>query len=241
MLVLWKKICDQPVKAKVAQLCLTLCDCMRKDSPWNSPGQNTGVGSRPLLQGIFLTQEVNQSLLYCRWILYQLRYQRILDSILKSRDITSLTKVYIVTAIVFPVVMYKCENWTIKKAQHWRIDAFELWCWRRLESSLDCKEFKPVNPKGNQPWIFTGKADAKPEAQILWPPDVKSWLIGKDPEAGKDWRQEKGATEDEMVGWHHQLNRHQFEQTLGDSEEQGSLAYCSSWGCRVKHDLLTEQ
>ena len=120
-------------------------------SPWNSPGQNNGVGSHPLLQGIFLTQERNQSLLYCRWILYQVRHQGILDSVLKSRDITLLTKVCIVRAVVFLVVMYKCDSWTIKKAQRRRTDAFELWCWRRLESSLDCKEFKAVNPKGNQP------------------------------------------------------------------------------------------
>ena len=83
----------------------------------------------------------------------------------------------------------------------------------------------------SQSWIFTGKTDAEAEALILWPPDAKSWLIGKDPDAGKDWRQEeKGTTEDEMVGWHHQLDGHEFEQALGDGEEQGSLAYCSPWG-----------
>ena len=107
-----------------------------------------------------------------------------------------------------------CESWTIKKAEHWRIDAFELWCWRRLESPLDCKEIKPVNPKGNQSWIFIGRTDA--EAPIFWPPDVKNWLIGKDRDAEKDWRQEeKGLTEDEVVGWHHWLDGHEFEQTLG--------------------------
>ena len=106
----------------------------------------------------------------------------------------------------------ECDSWTIKESECLRIDAFELWCWRRLESSLDCKEFKPVNPKGNQPWIFTGRADAKAEASVLWPPDVKSWLIGRDPDAGKDWRQEaKGTTEDEMVRWHHGLNGYESE------------------------------
>ena len=100
-----------------------------------------------------------------------------------------------------------------------------------LESFLDSKEIKPVNPKGNQPWIFIGRTDAEAEAPIFWPPDEKSQLIGKDPDAGKDWRQEeKGTTEDEMVGWQHQLNGHEFEQTLGDSERQGSLACCSPWG-----------
>ena len=100
---------------------------------------------------------------------------------------------------------------------------------KTLESPLDSKEIKPVNPKGNQPWIVIGRTDA--EAPILWPPDVKSQLIGKDPDAEKDWSQEeKGTTEDEMVGWHHRLNGHEFEQTLGDSEGQESLVCCSPWG-----------
>ena len=101
---------------------------------------------------------------------------------------------------------------------------------KTLESPLDSKEIKSVNPKGNQPWIFTGRTDAEAEAPILWSPDAKSWLTGKDPDAGKDWRQEeKGATEDEMVGWHHRLDGHGFEQTPGDSEGQRSLACCSPW------------
>ena len=154
-----------------------------------------------------------------------------LDSMLKSRDITLPTKVRLIKAMVFPVVMYGCESWTIKKAEHWRIDAFELWCWRRLESPLDCREIQPVHPKGDQSWVFIGRTDAEAEAPIFWPPDAKSRLIGKDPDAGKDWGQEeKGATEDEMIGWHHRFNGHEFEQTLGDSEGQGSLAYCSPWG-----------
>ena len=102
---------------------------------------------------------------------------------------------------------------------------------KTFESPLNCKEDKPVNPKGNQLWIFIGKTDAETKALILWPPDVKSWLIGNDPAAGKDWRQEKkGATEDEMVGWHHQFNGNQFEQTPGDGEGQGSLACWNPWG-----------
>ena len=97
-----------------------------------------------------------------------------------------------------------------------------------LESPLDSKEIKPVSFKGNQPWIFIGRTDAK--APILWPPDAKSQIIGNDPDAGKDWGQdEEGATEDEMVGWHHRHRRHDFEQTLGDSEGQGSLECCSLW------------
>ena len=97
-----------------------------------------------------------------------------LDSILKSRDITLSTKVHLVKALVFPVVMYGCENWTIKKTEHRRIDAFELWCWRRLEGLLDCKEIQPVHPKGDQSWVFIGRTDAGAETPILWPPDVKS-------------------------------------------------------------------
>ena len=112
-------------------------------------------------------------------------------NILKSKDITLLTNVCIIKTMVFPVVMYGCECWIIKKAECRRIDAFELWCWRRLESPLDCKEVQPVHPKGNQFWIFIGRTDAEAETPILWPPDAKNWLIGKDPDAGKDWRQEE--------------------------------------------------
>ena len=105
--------------------------------------------------------------------------------------------------------------------------------------SLDCMEIKPVSPKGNQPWIFTGRTDAK--APVLWPPDAQDCLIGKDPDAGKDWRlEEKGTTEDEMVGWHHWLDGYEFEQALGVGGGQGSLACCSLWGCRVRHDWVTE-
>ena len=101
-----------------------------------------------------------------------------LDSIFKSRDITLLTKVHLVKAMVFPVVMYGCESWTVKKAEHQRIDAFELWCWRRLlrtlESPLDCKEIQPVHSEGDQPWDFFGRNDDKAETPVLWPPHAKS-------------------------------------------------------------------
>ena len=137
------------------------------------------------------------------------------DSILKSRDITSLTKVHLVKAMVFPVVKYGCESWAVKKAERWRIDAFELVLEKTLESSLDCKEIQPVHPKVNQSRLFTGRTRAEAETPILWPPDGKNWLTGKDPDAGKDWRQEKGMTEDEMVGWHHRLNGREFEWRTG--------------------------
>ena len=97
-----------------------------------------------------------------------------LDSILKSRDITLPTKIHLVKAMVFPVVMYGCESWTVKKAEHQRIDAFELWCWRRLESPLDCREIQLVHSKGDQPWDFFGRNDAKAETPVLWPPHEKS-------------------------------------------------------------------
>ena len=115
---------------------------------------------------------------------------------------------------------------TIKKAEGQRNNAFELWYWRRLESPLDCKEIKPVSPRGNQFWIFIGKTDAKAEAPIFWPPDAKGGLIRNDSDAGKDWRQEeRGMSEDKMVGWHHQLNEHEFEKTLRDGEGQVSLVW----------------
>ena len=165
-----------------------------------------------------------------------------LDSILKSRDITLPTKVHLVKAMVFPVVHiwmseldYK-ESWAPKNWCFWTV-VLE----KTLESPLDCTEIKPVNSKGDQSWIFIGRTDAEAEAPILWPPAAKSWLIGKDPDAWKDWRwKEKGMTEDEMVGWHHWLNGHEFEQALGVGDGQGSLACCCPWGCRVSHEWVTK-
>ena len=112
-----------------------------------------------------------------------------LDSILKSRSITLPTKVRLVKAMVFPIVMSGCESWTIKKAECQRIDAFQLRCWRRL-LRIPWTARSPVHSKGNQSWIFIGRTDVEAEAPILWPPDVKNWLIGKDPDAGKDWSQD---------------------------------------------------
>ena len=141
-----------------------------------------------------------------------------LDSILKSRDITLPTKVRLVKAVVFPIVMCGVRVGPyIHKAECWRIDTFQLWCWRRLlESPLDCEEIQPVHPKGHESWVFIRRTDVEAETPILWPPDAKSWLIWKDPDAGKDWGQvEKGTTENETVGWHHQLSGHEFVWTLG--------------------------
>ena len=107
---------------------------------------------------------------------------------------------------------------------------------KTLGSPWDCKEIQPVNPKGNQSWVFIGRTDAKAEAPILWPPDAKSWLTGKDPDAGKEGRMRRG-WQDKMVGWHHRLNGHEFEQTLGDREGQGSLACYSPWGHKESTQL----
>ena len=135
----------------------------------------------------------------------------------------------------------------------WELDCEESWVpknwcfWtlmleKTLESPLDYKEIQWVHPKGNQPWIFSGRTDAEAEVPIFWLPDTRSWHIGKDPDAGKDWREEeKGTTEEDIVGWHHRLHGHEFQWAPGDGEGQGSLACCSPWGHRVRHDWVTEQ
>ena len=227
-----------------------------------------------------------------------------LDNVLKSRDISLPTKVHIIKTIIFPVVMYGCEKWTINKDESdrevaqpyltlcdhmdytvhgvlqarilewvaipfssassqprdgtqvshiagrffisWAIReahkeswAPKNWCFwivmleKTLENPSDSKDSKPVNPKGNQPWIFIERTDAEAEAPILWPSDVNSQLTGKDPDIGKDWRQKKkGAAEDEMVGWYHWFNGHEFEQASGDSEGQERHLCGSSWACK---------
>ena len=149
------------------------------------------------------------------------------------RVITLPTKVRLVKAMVFPVVMYRCE---LDYKQNW---APKNWCFwtvlleKTLESPLDRKEIQPVHPKANQSWIFIGRTDAEAESPIFWPPDAKNWFIWKDYDAGKDWRQEeKGMTEDEMIGWHHWLDGHEFEQAPGVGDGQGSLVCCSPWGCK---------
>ena len=141
--------------------------------------------------------------------------------------------------------MYGCKNWTIKKAecQSWVSKIWIIWTVvleKTLESPLDFKEIKPVNPKGNQPWTFIERTDAEAEALILWSPDAKNRLIGEDPDSGKDWGQEEnGTTKGEMIGWQHRLNGYEFEQAPGVGDGQGSLACCSSW-CPKELDM-TEQ
>ena len=154
-----------------------------------------------------------------------------LDSILKSRHyfankgLSSQSYGFSHSHVWMWELDYK-ENWAPKNWCFWTV-VLE----KTLESPLDCTEIQPVHPKGDQSWIFIWRTDAEAEDSIFWPPDVKNWLIWKDPDAGKDWRQEeKGMTEDEMVGWHHQLNGHKFVQALGAGDRQGSLACCSPWG-----------
>ena len=138
--------------------------------------------------------------------------------------------------MVFPVVMYGCESWTVKKAKHWRIDAFELWCWRRLLRV----PWTARRSNQSQSWVFTGRTDVKAETPILWPPHVKSWLIEKDSNAGREWGQEeKGMTDDEMAGWHHWLDGRESEWTPGVGDGQGGLVCCDSWG--HKESDTTEQ
>ena len=150
------------------------------------------------------------------------------------------TKVHLVKATVFPVVVYGYESWTIKKAECWRIDAFVLWCWRRLlrvpwtARRNNQSVLKEISPRCSLEGLML-------KLKLQGPPDGESWLIWKDPDTGKDWRwEEKRTTEDEMVGWHHQLNEQGFGWTLGVGDGWGGLECCGSWGHRVRHDWATE-
>ena len=173
---------------------------------WGNSGNFIFLGSRITADGD-CSHEIK------RYLLLGKKVMNNLDSILKSRDITLPTKVHLVKAMVFPSshvwiweLDYK-ECWVPKNWCFWTV-ALE----KTLESPLDSKKIQPVHPKGNLSWIFFGRTDAEAETPILWPPDAKNWLIGKDPDAGRDWRQEKkGMTEDEMIGWHHWLNGHELE------------------------------
>ena len=161
-----------------------------------------------------------------------------LDSILKSRDVTLSTKVILVKTMV------SCMVWELDCEEGW---ALKNWCFwtvvleKTLASPLDCKEIEPVHSKGDQSWVFIGRTDVEAETPVLWPPDAKNWLIGKDPDAGRDWGQEeKGTTEDEMAGWHHRLDGHGFGWTLGvgDGRRPGVLRFVGSQ--RVRQDWATE-
>ena len=164
-----------------------------------------------------------------------------LDSILKNREVALLTEVHLVKTMVFPLVMYECESWTIKKAEHQRINAFKMWHWRRLlrvpwtERRSNESILKEINPEDSLEELML-KLKFQNLGLLMW----KSQFIVKDPDTGNDWRQEeKWKTDDEMVGWHRWLTGHEFEHTLGDGEPQGSLVCCSPWGCKELD--MTEQ
>ena len=178
----------------------------------------------------------------CFYIMsYLIKMENIVS--IKSRDISLPTKVHLVKAVVFPIVMYGCESWTIKKAERRRTDAFELWCWRRLfrvpwtAGRSNQSILKEISPEYSLEGLML---NWNSNTLATWWEEL-THLFGKDPDAGKDWGwEEKGMTEDEMVGWHHQLNEHEFEWAPGVGDGQGGLACCSPWGRRVGHDWATE-
>ena len=178
---------------------------------WQIDGE-TMETVRDYLWGSKITADGDCSHEIKRCLLLRRKAMANLDSILKSRNVTLLTNVHLVKAMVFPVVMYRCEldykqSWVLKNWCFWTV-VLEM----TLESPLDSKETQPVHPKGNQSWVFIGRIDAEAETPTLWPPEMKNQLIWKDPDAGKDWKwEEKGMTEDEMVGWHHRRGGHEFE------------------------------
>ena len=135
--------------------------------------------------------------------------------------------------MIFPVVMCGCESWTIKKLNSEVLMLLNCDVGEHSWESLGLQGVQPIHPKGDQSWVFIGRTDAEAETPILWPPHAKSWFIGKDSDAGRDWGQEeKGTTEDEMTGWHHRLDGREFGWTLGVVDRQGGLVYCDSWGCK---------
>ena len=199
-------------RIRVISSCCCCCCFFNSVYSWQIDGETVEtvadfsfLGSKVTADGD-CSHEIKRCLLFGRKVITNL------DNILKTRDITLSTKVCLVKAMLFPVVMYGCKSWTIKRAEHWRIDAFELWCWEKtLVSPLDCKEIQSVSSKGSQSWIFIGRTDAEPETPILWATWCEELTHLKRPDVGKDWGQEeKWTTEDEMVGWHHRLNGQEF-------------------------------
>ena len=199
---------------------------------WQIDGETVETG-QTLFWGIPKSLQMLTVAMKLRHLLLGRKVMPNLDSILKSRDITLMTKVHLVKAMIFPVVIYGCESWTIRKAECRRTDAFELWCWRRLlrvpSTARRCNQsiLKEIGPEYSLEGLMLKLK------LILWPPDSKKWLIWKDPDAGKDGRWEKkGMPEDEMVGWLHWLNGHEFEKTPGVGDGEESLVCFSPWDCR---------
>ena len=198
---------------------------------WQIDGETVETVANFIFLGSKITADCDCSHEIKRCLLLGRKVITNLDSILKSRAIASKGP----SSQGYGFSSSHVWMWEVDYKESWvrRIDAFKLWCWRRLLGvcPLDCKEIQPVHPKGDQSWLFIGRTDVEAKTPILWPPDVKSWLIWKDPDAGKDWGQEeKGTTEDEMVGWHPWLNGHGFGWTAGVGDGQGGLACCGSWG-----------
>ena len=193
---------------------------------------NSGNSGRLYFWGFQITADGDCSHEIKRFLLLGRKVMTNLDSILKSKDITLPRKVSLVKVWVFPIVMYGCESWTMKKAESWRINALELWCWRRLlrvtwaVRRSNQSMLKEISPEYSLKGLML-----KLKLQYFWPPDVKNGLIWKDPDAGKDWRQkEKETTKDDVVGCYHWLNGHEFEWTPGVDDGQGGLVCCSPWG-----------
>ena len=238
----------------------------RSITSWQIDGETMETVIDFILFGSKITADGDCSHKIKRHLLLGRKAMTNLDSILKSWDIALPTKVLMVNVMVFSSShgwMWEFDHkgsWALKNWRFWKV-VLE----KTLERPLGSNEIQPVHPEGNQSWVFTGRTDAEAKTPILCPPDVKNWLIGKGPDAGKDWRrEEKGMTEDEMVGWYHWLDGHEFEQALGVGDGQGSLVCYSPWGCkeldkteqlnwtrkginpsmdsqRVRHDLATEQ
>ena len=208
---------------------------------WQIDGKTMKTVRDYLLGGSKITAGGDCSHKIKRCLLFGRKAMTNIDSILKSTGITLLKKVHLVKVMVFPVVMYGCEIWTIKKAEHWRIDAFELWCWRRfLRVPWTARRSNQSILKEIRPGCSLKGLMLKLKLLTLWLPDATNWLLGKDPDAGKDWRQEeKGTTEDGMVECHHRLNGHEFEQALGVGDGKKSLACYSPWSS--KESDMTEQ
>ena len=211
----------------------------RPITSWQIDGEIVETVTDFILGGCKITADGDCSHEFKRCLLLGRKVMTNVDSILESRDITLPTKFHLVEATGF--ASSHVWIWELDCEDSW---APKNWCFwtvvleKTLESPLDCKEIQPVHSKGNQSWIFFGRTDAEAETPILWSPDVKNWLTGKDPDAGKDWRQER-MTKEEMVRWYHQLNGHEFEQAPGDGEGQGSVVCCSPWA--RKESDMTEQ
>ena len=205
---------------------------------WQIDGETVETVSDFISLGSKITADGDCSHEIKRRLLLGRKFMTKLDNILNSRDITLPTKVHLVKAMVFSSI--HVWMWELDYKESW---APKNWCFwsvvleKTLESPLDCKELQPVNPEGNQSWIFIGRIDAEAEAPIFWPPDAKNWLTGKDPDAGEDWGRRKRGWQ--RIRWHYQPNGHKFEKTLGVGDGQGSLACCSSRG--HKESDMTEQ